>query len=158
MLKRVSILVIASLVVAGLGACSAKVEGGAVPLPNFSNSTGPATVLEGNWASGCAGSSGFYMSATFAFVGNSMNGTIKIFSDSQCSKLIQQQNQAGTFSIGGPAAVAGATNINYLVNGGTTYDIFEIQGGTLYLGNNPGTTEATRSATLNTQLPLQKMR
>lgn len=165
MFKRIHFIVVASLMAAGLAACSAHVDGGSVPLPIVSSSnppasSAPATVLEGNWSSGCAGSNGFYMSATFGFAGNSMAGTIKIYGDAQCTQLVQQQTQTGTFSIGGPAAVSGATNINYVSsNGQATYDIFEInQSGTLYFGNSPGTSQASRSNALNTDLPLTKVR
>ena len=99
------------------------------------------------------------MTATFTFTGDKNDGLVKIYSDQDCTQLIQSQNQSGTFALAGDSTVPGAKNINYLtVQGKFSYDIYKIESDTLYLGANPGDTPSARSTQLNRDLAFKKVK
>ncbi len=156
--KLVSIVLPLSL---SLMACSAHVDGGS-PIPmNFSGGGGgggsgsasSATVLEGKWTMPCTPlSSNMALSGVTTFKGNTYSAVGSIYSDENCTTLVQQQTNSGTFSIGSTTA-AGATEINYVDSkDGAMYDIFKISGTRLYFGSQRGTSAATRPQVLNTSI------
>lgn len=156
--KNALITLIALANFAILSGCSAKFESVGEPidfkLKNLNPPTAPGanTVLEGKWAIGCTAMPGMALVADVEFNGDTYVKNIKLYTDPACVNLMNESQEKGTFTL--PAA----GQFNSRANDGTLqFDIFSIEDGVLYFGDQAGDTVDARPARLNKALGLKKI-
>lgn len=133
------------VLVYGLAACSAKIEGGEAPTPpprdRFEGKAriqGPA--VEGQWSSNCI----YYSTKSsrmisFSFVGQNVTRTSEMFSDGYCQKSQKKDTQVGQF-IFSKSYKDGRYEISYAFDAGAGWILYTeenlvLENGELYVSD-----------------------